>query len=680
MDEKTIYIILFFTLIRIAPTTAQVNDAQYQIETLMEAASENFEEGNDASSVLNDLEDLLHNKLNINTASDQELSKLHLLNDLQIEKLILHREKYGQYYSLYDMNAVESLNPEVLKKMEPFISFGPTKEKSFNFREIFQYQKHELLLRTQGIVQEQAGYKPGKDGTIPFEGDMLRHYTRYKFTSGRNISAGFTAEKDPGEAFFSGTNKYGYDFYSAYLSIQPNLVIQNVTIGDYVVRGGQGLILWQGFSFGKSTNALSVSKLNQGIRPYTSADENKFFRGATTTLKIKKAMISIFISNKDLDGNKAGVDSIGHWITSLQSTGYHRTVNETEDKRSVNDFNAGALVNWHMHNLRLGAVVLYRQFEFPLLPADQPYNKFNFRGTINKTAGINYLFGKGKLQLSGEAAISASSGKAVVQGMELYLHDRIQVSTLFRHFNNNYHALWASPFCENSSAANETGFYIGTRILPARHFTITAYSDYYQSKWTKYTTTGPSQGSDVFIQTTFTPTPQFQVYLRIKNEVKDKKHVLNERYVNHPEGTTKTRLHCQSQPYEWLILRSRIEHIAYKGVEKEYGILLLQDTQFTPEKLPVNMTFRLAWFKTDSYNSRIYAYENDLLNVFSIPAYYGEGLRTYLNLKYRINPKIEIWFKLANLTQNGVDTMGSGYNKIKGNQKTELKFQMRFKL
>src|SRR5690606_1890883 len=296
-----------------------------------------------------------------------------------------------------------------------------------------------------------------------------------------------------------------------------------------------GLILWQGFSFGKSTNALSVSKLNQGIRPYTSVDENNFFRGAATTLKIKKAWISVFVSKKNQDGNKAGVDSIGHWITSLQSTGYHRTVNETGDKQSVNDFNAGALVNWHLHNLNLGAVVSYRQFEFPIIPTQQLYNKFNYRGRENKTAGFNYLYGKGKLQLSGEAAISGNSGKAVVQGMELYLHDRIQVSTLFRQFDKDYQALWASPFSENSAAANETGLYIGTRILPARHFTITAYSDYYRSKWTKYTTTGPSQGCDLFIQTTFTPTSQVQLYLRINSEEKDKKQVLNERYVNHPE-------------------------------------------------------------------------------------------------------------------------------------------------
>src|SRR5690554_6008305 len=110
MDKITIYIIFFLTLICIVPASAQVYDAQYQIETLLEAANENFEEDNDESLLLNDLEELSHDKLNINTATNQQLSKLHLLNDLQIEKLILHREKYGQYYSLYDLNAVESLN------------------------------------------------------------------------------------------------------------------------------------------------------------------------------------------------------------------------------------------------------------------------------------------------------------------------------------------------------------------------------------------------------------------------------------------------------------------------------------------------------------------------------------------------------------------------------------------
>jgi len=107
-------------------------------------------------------------------------------------------------------------------------------------------------------------------------------------------------------------------------------------------------------------------------------------------------------------------------------------------------------------------------------------------------------------------------------------------------------------------------------------------------------------------------------------------------------------------------------------------MLLFQDILFTPN-IPVKGSFRVAWFNTDSYNARIYAYENDLLYTFSIPAYYGKGFRTYLNLRYPVSKRIDFWFKIANTSWNDRKTSGSGYNKIDGNNKTELKFQLRLK-
>ena len=91
------------------------------------------------------------------------------------------------------------------------------------------------------------------------------------------------------------------------------------------------------------------------------------------------------------------------------------------------------------------------------------------------------------------------------------------------------------------------------------------------------------------------------------------------------------------------------------------------------------MSARLAWFSTDSYNTRIYAYENDLLYTYSIPAYFGKGIRSYLNLKYSINKNTDCWFKMANTSWNDRETSGSGYNEINGRHKTELKFQLRWK-
>jgi hypothetical protein len=53
------------------------------------------------------------------------------------------------------------------------------------------------------------------------------------------------------------------------------------------------------------------------------------------------------------------------------------------------------------------------------------------------------------------------------------------------------------------------------------------------------------------------------------------------------------------------------------------------DILYKPLLAPYAAVLRLQYFETDSYNSRIYAYENDVLYSYSIPAFYDKGFRYY---------------------------------------------------
>src|SRR5690554_4984755 len=135
---------------------------------------------------------------------------------------------------------------------------------------------------------------------------------------------------------------------------------------------------------------MNIAKTGQGIRPYTSSDENQFFRGAAATLKAGTARVDVFVSNKMRDGNILGSDTLGYYFTSLQSSGYHRTHSETEDKNRVGDFNTGISGTWQSGNVKIGAVYLYRHFNLLFNPTTQLYNKFYLSGTSNSVAGIDY--------------------------------------------------------------------------------------------------------------------------------------------------------------------------------------------------------------------------------------------------------------------------------------------------
>ena len=88
---------------------------------------------------------------------------------------------------------------------------------------------------------------------------------------------------------------------------------------------------------------------------------------------------------------------------------------------------------------------------------------------------------------------------------------------------------------------------------------------------------------------------------------------------------------------------------------------------------------RLLYFETDSYNSRLYAYENDVLYGFSIPAFFDKGFRYYTNVNYDVSKKLSIWLRLARTTYLNRQTVGSGLDEIAGNSRTECRVQILWK-
>ncbi len=209
------------------------------------------------------------------------------------------------------------------------------KRRRKNFQNLLNILISNFYFALWERCKKHADIKMNEDGEKPYEGNRFRYYSRYRFEASDRFSAGITAEKDPGEAFFKGSNKTGFDFYSGHVSLNFKGPVQNITVGDFIVRSGQGLVLWQGFTTGKSVYTLDILKTSQGVRPYTSVDENFFFRGVSTSFKWGKANLNLFYSSKNTDANQIISENGNLEFTSLQTSGYHRTDSEIEDEKSV---------------------------------------------------------------------------------------------------------------------------------------------------------------------------------------------------------------------------------------------------------------------------------------------------------------------------------------------------------
>jgi hypothetical protein len=106
---------------------------------------------------------------------------------------------------------------------------------------------------------------------------------------------------------------------------------------------------------------------------------------------------------------------------------------------------------------------------------------------------------------------------------------------------------------------------------------------------------------------------------------------------------------------------------------------------FSFRKSGISGNMAVTVFETSDYDTRIYAYEQDLLYNFSLPAYFGKGIHYYINLHRDFSRmkltstnrlKLQGWIKWGQTFYPGTHSIGSGLDKIAGNRKSEIKMQV----
>jgi hypothetical protein len=105
-----------------------------------------------------------------------------------------------------------------------------------------------------------------------------------------------------------------------------------------------------------------------------------------------------------------------------------------------------------------------------------------------------------------------------------------------------------------------------------------------------------------------------------------------------------------------------------------YGLALAQDIRADIGKF--QLTGRYVLFDTDDYDTRQYMYENDVLLAFSMPAYFGLGVRKMIMVKYKINRHLSVWVRYASTRYHEAEKIETIDNTIDQSIKNDLKFQL----
>lgn len=674
---------LFLPLLLLVTSAQAQQDRQEIIRQVLEVYLENAEEEFDYTEWQTELEYWLDHPMDLNRASAEDLLTLRFLDELEIQAILFHRKNFADFLSVFELQAVEGLELEKSRLLSNFVKVaGEYAVPQLHTRDFYRTGRHELFLRYRRILEKEKAYSPANR---KYFGSPDYFYTRYNYRVGSRISYGFTAEKDPGESFFGSAQPYGFDYWSAHFYVQDVGPLKELAVGDYQLQFGQGLVLWSGLAFSKSASAINIARSGRDIHPYRSANENQFLRGAAATIAAGNYNFTVFASQKRMDGNVIGPDTAEDEATavfsSLSYSGFHRTPNEMAHKDAISETLAGGRMAYNGSSFRGGITGMWSRFSVPFQPS-RLYNKFGFSGDEywNFAADFKYFFRN--LYLFGEVAHGSQNATAGVAGVLASLHPRLDVSLLYRHYPKEYFSLYANPFKEGTSPANENGLYLGLSSNISRNWQLNAYIDQFSSPWLRYLVDAPSRGYEYLVDLKYASRKRFEMYWRYREQQKQR-NAPEKTPVRPLENHTRRvfRYHIKVNASETIALKSRVELSQYEITDREpeNGALLYQELRWHRKGSRFTFTGRYTIFDVDGYNSRIYVYENDVLYAFSIPFFQEEGVRWYVLGKYRLNRYAELWLRLAQTSLTNRQTIGNGDGLINAPHRTEVKAQVRLK-
>lgn len=664
-------------LLAYAYAQPQTNDI---VDEILERISSQItdDEEIDLATIYDDLIYYRQNPINLNTATKEQLERLFFLDEIQIENILFYQYKYGEIYTIYELVLIDGLDEFAINALKNFVCIKTVDSSTkYTFKEVFKYGKHNLLVRNDGTFEQKKGFRRTKDelNANPekfYLGDPFYASIKYRFHYKEYVQFGFSAEKDTGEPFTGKYNK-GYDSYNGYLQLNDLWKFRNIVVGDYRAAFGQGLVIRTEFAM-PDASVLHISPRNNGLRKSSSTDEYYFLRGVGATLDIKKFQITAFYSYRKMDA-----DTTGGTFSTIQTNGLHRKISELTKKRTLSTQIAGANISYNARTFHIGITSSTVIYALPQQPNGELYTSFFPRGKVQSALGIDYQFRLYKFNFSGETALSTNRGVATINNVFFTPTSRIGILFSHRYYSPRYNHLYANAF--GSNTCNENGFYTGLEITPLKNWKISLSGNAYRRPWASYQTDGAATFYRLLGRLEYAPKSNLTVLAQIQFRQDEK---------NDPRPATtsqlaivKTLKHNYTLHYTSLGIKFKTyiaaTHAKTSGEKTTHGFLLLQNIGYTIPIVKINLNGGYAYFDAENYNNRFSVYENDIPSVFSIPMLYGKGCRYYLNIGYNVLKNFGIWFKFAQTyyTDNRT-SIGSGWDEINGNHKSDFRIQMRF--
>jgi len=619
--------ILFLLLIPLKFLTAQsdsLKSVEYVLNNFINSAT--IEKEN--SELYDLIEYYLENPIDLNAASKSDLMKLPFVDIDKVNQIILYRKSNTRIFSYGELKSSENISIKFIELLQIFTYLRRDEVKIVE--STFANYDFKIRSRINYGVQNKEGYESGY-----FEGSPLKLYNRIKLNVNSKVFVGALVEKDAGDKSY-------FDFYSFYFQVNNLVSGLNILAGYYTMEFGQGLAMWSPYSFSKSSDATnSIIKRARGISHYASAGEFAYLRGMAIEYSTKYFSVTSFYSIKDNN----------YFETEKNTYGVSLSASPIE-------------------NINFSAFYYQRPEEANHILSIIPDEEINKYLSFSYDANYNNLF------ITGEFSTYKKS-IASINTLQLSIQNNFLLVASIRNYPNEYRSYYAKGFGETNRTTNEFGLYFGMK-WKTQFGIINFYLDQFKFPNEGSTIPLPSNGNEISISYSFNPIRNGNLFFRYFNENKDDLELIETENKIITRKTDKFRCEFMFQLNSVLRLKSRIEVLEISKSQtgmNESGLLLFQDFQY---KLKSKLTVygRMIFFQTDSFASRIYEFENDLIGVMTNQPLWGTGIKWYLLLRYNPFSNFHLSVKYSELYKPNEAFLGSSYNLIEGNLDNKFSFQI----
>jgi hypothetical protein len=620
------------------------------LETILEYAEITAQEGTDLESLAEELAEvygsLFNSPLNINKATREQLERLFILNDFQIESVIDYRNDYGALLSINELYQIAGFDNKIVDLLSPFIYVDPNETtRKINLSSLWSDGKSQVLLRGRRVLEEQLGYTPvpkaefEQNPNSRYLGAPGQFYTQLKYEHTDKIKATATFERDAGEK--------GIDYKSFNISLYKAGRIEKLVLGDYNVRFGQGLVIWNSFSINSYSEPRTFRKSESGANPYNSTDENISFRGIATTIDFKKVKLTLMGSHRTYDSRV-----VDGYYTSLLNTGLHNTTTTLDRKHNLTGSMVGSNLKFSSNKFKISQTIVIYKYNLPYGGRDSiRLAKDKLFMGYGGNMGVDFYWVLNKFRFFGESALDHGASFGGLIGLLYSPYYRLETALLFKYYSKNYYA----PFAVAESRGGTTNDEMGIK------------------------------GSFAY---------RIGKYWRLSSTME----ILKEYHYaslscNYTKESGVTHYFKLLQSQKRASLRYNINYPVVKGVQfanrlditsswdgkLSFGYHFFTEIIYKSNSRKFDASFRVTSFDTPLWDLRIYSYERDLLYGFSLPVFYGKGYRWYFNFHLCPWRSIDLWLKISQTRYTDRQETGEGLDLITGPSKSELKLQLRWR-